>query len=73
MLNALPAFLAAVVLALLVATDATLLTRDLAVFEVFLTWISNALVGLMAWSSPNSSVDQMGALTVQEDGSEPGI
>ena len=35
--------------------------------------ISNALVGLMAFSSPNSSVDQMGALTVHVDGKELGI
>jgi hypothetical protein len=35
--------------------------------------ISRALVGLMAISSPNSSVHQIGALTVQVDGIELGI
>jgi hypothetical protein len=35
--------------------------------------MSRALVGLMAISSPNSSVHQIGALTVQLGGIELGI
>ena len=41
------------------------LEEDVAV--LLLTWISSALVGLMALGSPNSSVDQMGALTAHVD------